>query len=91
MAAFEWDERKSELNARVHGVTFTEAVTVFDDDGELTVPDDVHSQEEDRSFTLGRSASNRILAVAWTLRGDTIRIISARRATPNERRRYAGR
>ena len=87
-AGFEWDSAKAALNVANHGVTFAEAATVFDDEDEITVPDDAHSDEEDRSFTLGWSAANRLLAVAWTMRGDVIRIISARPATPRERRRY---
>jgi len=85
---FEWDPAKAALNVANHGVTFEEAATVFDDEGEITIPDDAHSDGEDRLFTLGRSAANRLLAVASTMRGDVIRIISARPATPRERRRH---
>ncbi len=85
---FEWDQAMAAVNEQNHGVTFEEATTIFEDEIEVTVPDDLHSKEEDRSFTLGRSASNRLLAVAWTMRGDVIRIISARPATARERRRY---
>ena len=86
---FEWDPNKAEANAARHGVTFEETSTVFDDEWALTVPDDAHSQEEIREFTIGRSAAGRLLAVAHTQRGDRIRIINARVAESPERRQYA--
>ena len=90
MYEFEWDEAKADYNTRTHGVSFAEAASVFDDPLLVTVPDDEHSDEEDRGFSLGHSSQRRLLAVSWTLRGEeTIRIISARLASPRERRTYS--
>ena len=85
---FEWDERKSRRNFRKHGVGFREAATVFDDTLSTTFPDEEHSAAERRFLTIGLSALDRILVVAHTERGGTIRIISARRVTPAEREFY---
>ena len=52
---FEWDPRKAEINLRKHGVSFTEAGTVFGDDFAVTVPDPDHSKNEDRYITVGWS------------------------------------
>jgi uncharacterized DUF497 family protein len=90
---FEWDPRKAEANAAKHGVSFEEAVTVFLDPEALDGPDRQHSSAESRFLRLGRSASGRVLMVAYTFRrigdGETIRIISARRASRRERAAYA--
>jgi uncharacterized DUF497 family protein len=75
-------------NLRKHGIEFREAATVFYDPLSTTFPDDSHSVEEQRFVTVGSSARRRILVIAHTEEGDTIRIISARRATPGERRFY---
>lgn len=85
---FEWDDTKSESNERKHGVTFTEAMTVFADPLSLTGYDPAHSDEEDRYITMGVSAGGRLLIVSHTDRGDAIRIISAREASRAERRDY---
>jgi uncharacterized DUF497 family protein len=85
---FEWDRRKAEGNRRKHGVTFAEAMTVFDDRNAQTIDDPDHSDEELRWLTLGRSRLGRILIVAHTDRGDRTRIINARKATPTERKTY---
>jgi uncharacterized DUF497 family protein len=86
---FEWDARKDAANQQKHGVSFKEASTVFGDPLAWFRPDDAHSLEEERFFLLGRSAHDRLLAVLFTQRGaELIRIISARRATPRERRKY---
>jgi len=90
---FEWDPRKAEANAAKHGVTFDNAVTVFLDLDALDGPDLQHSSTESRFRRLGRSADGRVLIVAYTLRrsgdAETIRIISARRASSRERTAYA--
>jgi uncharacterized DUF497 family protein len=92
---FEWDPRKAEANAAKHGVTFDDAVTVFLDPDALDGPDLQHSSTESRFRRLGRSADRRVLIVAYTLRSsgdaETIRIISARRASRRERAAYASR
>ena len=87
---FEWDERKNRENQRKHGVSFEEARTVFFDDNAVEFYDDQHSKWEDRFLLLGFSAEMRILMVCHCLRvgGSVIRIISARKATKNERKFY---
>jgi hypothetical protein len=67
-------------------LTFTRAGTVFDDPLSTTFPDPDHSLDEQRFLTIGSSLSGRILVVAHTDRGEAIRLISARPATPSERR-----
>jgi uncharacterized DUF497 family protein len=85
---FEWDTRKAAENLSKHGVSFHEAATVFDDPLAITYPDPDHSEDESRWLTFGVSAEGRLLVVAHTEGGDTIRIVSARRATRNERKIY---
>jgi uncharacterized protein len=85
---FDWDSRKASRNYAKHGITFTQATSVFGDRLLVTVPDERHSIEEQRYFSLGESVRGRLLAVAHTIEGDTIRIISARSATAAERRDY---
>jgi len=85
---FEWDPRKAESNLRKHGVSFTEAGTVFGDDLAITVPDPDHSKDEDRCITIGWSNHHRLLMVSHADRKDRIRIISARELTRNERKAY---
>lgn len=71
-----------------HGVSFEKAATVFDDPLSLTIPDPLHSDDENRFIIVGFSGEQKLLIVVHTDRGDKIRIISARLATPNERRKY---
>ena len=85
---FEWNPRKAQVNLQKHGVSFSEAGTVFGDDLAVTVPDPDHSDEEDRYITVGWSNRGRLLMVSHTDRGDKIRIISARELTPRERKVY---
>lgn len=85
---FEWDPHKAEANLRKHGVAFGEAATVFADSLTLDRSDPDHSREEERFLCVGRSYVDRLLVVAYTERGDRIRIISARVAHPHERRAY---
>ena len=90
---FEWDPRKAKANADKHGVPFDEAVTVFLDADALDGPDLQHSAHEARFRRLGRSAEGRVLMVVYMQRrtddAETIRIISARRASRQERNAYA--
>jgi uncharacterized DUF497 family protein len=90
---FEWDPRKAQANAAKHGVTLDEAITVFLDANALDGPDLQHSGTEARARRLGVSAEKRMLTIVYTLRttghGETIRIISARRASRREREAYA--
>ncbi len=72
----------------MHGVGFVEASTVFADPLELTIQDPDHSSDEDRFLNLGISSNGRLLVVSFTERSQRIRLISARPATPGERRQY---
>jgi uncharacterized DUF497 family protein len=84
---YEWDPDKAAANRLKHGITFADAVAVFADDFARTITD--AAADEERFLTLGSDAFGRLLVVVYTWRGqDTIRIISARRATPHERRTY---
>jgi len=81
-----WDERKADLNTRKHGVTFEEAATVFSDPLALIIEDE---SRPENTRIIGESAASRILLVVFIERGrDVLRLISARRATRHERRRY---
>ena len=83
----EWDPQKARLNARKHGVQFADAVAVLEDEHALTMRDpSVH--EEERRITLGLDALGRLLVVVYTWRGERVRLISGRKATASERRRY---
>jgi uncharacterized DUF497 family protein len=84
---FEWDKRKAAANLRKHGIDFADAALVLFDDHALTVRDD-SEQDEDRFVTLGMDPLARVLVVVHTPRGERVRLISARRATPAERCRY---
>ncbi|MFQ6115724.1 MAG: BrnT family toxin [bacterium] len=88
MLLFEWDPSKAKKNTKIHGVSFDEASTSFEDTLSLTIYDPLHSDEEDRFVLIGNSYKNRLLVVVHTERGDKIRIISARKATKNERKQY---
>ena len=88
MNEFEWDPRKAGINRRKHGIGFADATAVFEDERAITVPDAITPVDETRMLTLGRDAMGRVLVVAYTWRGDRIRLISARRATLSERRQY---
>ena len=85
---FEWDNRKARQNLKKHGVSFEEAATVFGDPLSLTIIDPSHPDHEERFIIIGESIQRRLLVVVHTERGDNIRIISARAATPRERRAY---
>ena len=85
---FEWDPRKDAANRRKHGIGFREAATLFGDPLAITFPDVAHSASEQRFLTIGESVAARVLVVAHTERRQAIRIISARPATPGERRFY---
>jgi len=82
----EWDPKKAERNLRKHGVEFVDAVVMLDDERAITLPDE-HPSEE-RYLTFGMDAQGRVLAISYALKGSTIRIISARKATSRERAQY---
>ncbi|MFP5207166.1 MAG: BrnT family toxin [Acidobacteriota bacterium] len=85
---FEWDDRKAAINLRKHRVGFLEAITVFDDVYALIEPDSAHSVQESREKVTGFSEKNRVLLVVYVDLKEHIRIISARKATTEERRKY---
>ncbi len=90
---FGWDPAKALANIRKHGVSFEEAASVLLDPLARTVYDEAHGQHEDRWFTLGLDMTGKLLAVAHTheITGPAsirVRIISARKATGQERRSY---
>lgn len=89
---FEWDRVKAVVNRDKHGVSFGEAATVFDDVFGLDTEAPNHSVVEKRRLRLGMSNTDRLLMVAYTLRGnpdeEVTRIISARFASRRERARY---
>ena len=85
--AFEWDRRKDAANRRKHGVEFAEATAVFDDPLSITIPDPDHTEEE-RFVIIGMSKRRRLLVVVHTVRGERIRVISARPATRHERHKH---
>lgn len=85
---FEWDDNKARSNQAKHGVSFEDAATVFGDPLSLTIPDPAHSQAEHRFVIIGQSHQRKLLVVAHTERGDNIRVISARRASNQERTAY---
>ena len=85
---FEWDPQKATRNLAKHGVPFEEAATVFGDPLGHITSDPRHSVSEERFVLLGFSRRQRLLAVMFAERAQAIRIISARRATPRERRDY---
>lgn len=85
---FEWDDNKARTNAAKHKVTFEEAATVWTDPFALIAPDPEHSTEEMREWIIGTSYLQKVLIVVYIVRDENIRIISARKATRNERSRY---
>jgi uncharacterized protein len=84
---FEWDEAKAAANLAKHGVSFEQACDAFGDPFAVDFLDDREDYGEDRVILFGM-VENRLLVVAHTLRGDKVRIISAREAEPHERRKY---
>ena len=90
---FEWDTRKAAVNRAKHGVSFEKAGTVFGAPDALDGPNLGHSEEESRFLRLGRAVTGRVLIVTYAVRrrddGESIRIISARRASRKERAAYA--
>ena len=85
---FEFDPVKAASNLKKHGVSFAEAMTIFDDPLASTLPDDQHSDEENRFITVGLSSKHRILFVVYTDTISGIRLIGARPATAAEITQY---
>jgi uncharacterized protein len=85
---FEWDEGNTEKNWKRHRVTRAEAEQVFFNRPIRVSADPAHSETEARLFALGRSNLGRLLAIVFTIRGDSLRVISARPMSRRERRTY---
>ncbi len=83
---YQWDISKAQSNLRKHGIEFADAVSVFTDDYAITIEDG--HPDEDRFVIIGVDALGQILVVVFTWRGESIRIISARKATQRERSQY---
>ncbi len=92
MINFEWDEAKAKSNLKKHGVSFEEAQSVFFDEYAIQYFDEENSEAEDRFLMLGFSNESRAILVCHCERdeGNSIRIISARKATGTERKNYEG-
>jgi uncharacterized DUF497 family protein len=85
---FTWDDAKAVANQQKHGLSFAAAQTLFDNPLAVLFNDDAHSEHESREIIIGHSVRNRLLLVCFTERPDSVRIISARRATTQERLDY---
>jgi uncharacterized DUF497 family protein len=85
--SFQWDPDEAESNSKKHGVEFADAVGVFTDELALSI-EDPDSLSERRWVVIGRGLTDQLLTVVYTMRGEAIRIISARPATRRERRGY---
>ena len=83
---FGWDENKNRLNKIKHGISFETALKVFADENRIEQLDDFHSDDEDRWQVIGKV--NDILFVVYTERFEAVRLITARKATAQERRIY---
>ena len=83
---YQWDDAKAQSNYRKHGIEFADAVSALTDDYAITIEDDY--LDEERFVTIGTDAFGRVLVVVFTWRGESVRLISARKATHNERRQY---
>ncbi len=87
---FSWDKNKNLANIKKHGISFEEAKSVFYDENARLIYDPDHSESEDRFIIIGLSRKFNILVVNHCYRNkdEIIRIISARKATKNERHQY---
>lgn len=84
---FEWDEGKNDRNVRAHGISFARAALVFLDPYCDTLVDDREAYGEERLTVYGQ-IEGRLYAVTYTMRGERVRIITARKASRHERKRY---
>jgi uncharacterized DUF497 family protein len=85
---YQWDSKKALGNLSKHGVSFEEAITVFNDPLFIVFADPDHSIGEKRLIIMGESNQQRLLVVSYTERRNAVRIISARKATRKERSTY---
>ena len=86
--SFEWDDKKAKSNFAKHSISFEEASTAFGDDLSITIEDPLHSEDENRLILIGKSISHKTLIVIHLEKTDSIRIISARKATKKENKFY---
>jgi uncharacterized DUF497 family protein len=84
--AVEWDPVKARSNLRKHGIRFADAATALEDERAISVRDE--REAEERWITIGMDGLARLLVVVYTWRDEEVRLISARAATPRERRQY---
>jgi uncharacterized protein len=85
---FEWDRRKASANERKHGVSFDEAMSVFNDPLARIFDDEDHSTREAREIIIGTSARQRLLVISFVARREIVRLINARKGTRREREDY---
>ena len=85
---FEWDEEKAVSNLKKHDVSFEEGATIFNDPRIATILDPIHSKDEERFVSIVISIQRHLLVVVHTERNERIRLISCRKATSGERKRY---
>lgn len=86
---FQWDENKEKINITKHGLDFRTASWVFEDENRIEFYDEEHSYNEDRYITIGLvNQIAVIIMLVYTERGDAVRIISARKATKQEKEAY---
>jgi uncharacterized protein len=85
---FEWDAGNVDKNWTAHEVRSAECEQLFFNQPLIVAADEAHSVAEDRFFALGRTDANRLLFIAFTLRGELIRVISARDMSRKERKIY---
>ena len=90
---FEWDIRKAKSNFRKHKINFERAVEIFRDPNLISIPDEEHSEDEERWLTMGLDENGILLIISHTFKNvssfiSSIRIISARKATKFEAEQY---
>jgi len=85
---FEWDDKKAKSNFIKHGISFEEASTAFGDELSITIEDPLHSDNENRLVLIGKSINQKTIVVIHLEKTDSIRIISARKATKKEYKFY---
>jgi uncharacterized DUF497 family protein len=85
---FDWDEGNAEKNWLRHRVSQAESEQIFFHEPLVVAEDELHSASELRYFALGRTDAGRLLFVVYTLRGEKVRVISARDMTRREQREY---
>ena len=88
LIGFDWDDGNTDKNRTKHGVDYKECEEIFNDIFLFILPDDFHSQKENRYHALGRTNNNRFLFMSFTIRNNKIRIISARDMNKKERKIY---